>query len=153
MKRILAAVVACGLLSAVPAAAQSGTKAAPSPAVNTVEKQAIVEQTMELSPMQEEAFWPLYMKYQAATREIDNRMKELIGTYLASYDSLGDRAAKAMMDEFIAIEQDRLKLKKRYMKKFGRVLPPAKTARFFHLENKMEAMKRAELATEIPLVR
>jgi hypothetical protein len=153
MKWFLIVLIACGLLMAGPAAAQTAPDATPSVTVNKVQKQAIVEQTMALSPMQKEAFWPLYLEYEGAARKIDNRMKELIGTYLTRYDNLSDRAARAMMDEYIAIEQDRLKLKKKYMKKFGRVLPPPTTARFFQLENKMEAMKRAELATEIPLVR
>lgn len=153
MKRLLVVLIACGLLASVPAAAQTSPDAAPSVAVNKVQKQAVVEQTMELSPLQKEAFWPVYLEYESATREIDNRMKDLIARYLTRYDTLSDRDAKAMMDKYISIEQDRLKLKKKYMKKFGRVLPPPKTARFFQLENKMEAMKRAELATEIPLVR
>lgn len=153
MKRVILLVIILGLAAAGPASAQSKPGAGPSVAVNKVQKQAIIEQTMDFTKTEKEAFWPLYMKYEAAMRGIDNRMKDLITKYLASYDNLTDRYAKVMMDEYMAIERDRLKLKRRYIKHFGRVLPPTKTARFFQLENKLEAMKRAELATEIPLVR
>jgi len=153
MKRILILLITIGLAAAGPVAAQTRPVGQPSVAVNMVEKQAIVEQTMALTETQAKAFWPLYLEYEKATRSIDNRMKDLISGYLDQYDRLTNDPAEAMIKEYISIEQDRLKLKKKYIRKFRKVLTARNTARFFQLENKLEAMKRAELATEIPLVR
>lgn len=153
MKQFLILLITIGLAAAGPAAAQTRPVGQPSVAVNKVEKQAIVEQTMALTESQARAFWPLYLEYEKATCSINNRMKDLISGYLDQYDRLTNDPAEAMIKEYISIEQDRLKLKKKYIKKFRKVLTARNTARFFQLENKLEAMKRAELATEIPLVR
>jgi len=153
MKQMLSIVAVLVLAVAVPAAAQTAPKVKPAPTVGAEGNRAVIERVMKLTRAEKEEFWPLYEKYEAAVGALDERMRDLITKYLASYENLDDRFAKVMMDEYMAIERDRLRLKRRYMKKFGRALPPAKTARFLQLENRLEAMTRAELATDIPLTR
>jgi len=153
MKRFLILLITIGLAAAGQSAAQTRPEGELSVAVLQVEKQAIVEHTMDLTETQAKAFWPLYLEYEKAMRRIDDRMERLIDGYLDQYDRLTNDPAEAMLKEYLAIEMDRLKLKKKYIKKFRKVLTAIKTARFFQLENKLEAMIKAELATEIPLVR
>jgi hypothetical protein len=43
-------------------------------------------------------------------------------------------------------------VKKRYVKRFQDVLPPKKLARFFQIDNKMDAFINAAIAKEVPLV-
>jgi hypothetical protein len=153
MRRRLVLFIALGLAVAGPAAAQAEPDTAATIAVIRLEKQAIVEQTMEITSTQAGKFWPLYLEYENARRGISDRMAALIDNYLAQYDRLTNDYAETVLADYLAIEQDRLKLKKQYIKKFRKVLTARQTARFFQLENKLEAMIRAELATEIPLVR
>ena len=153
MKLLIVVFITLGLAASLPVAAQTEPDTAVTAAVLQVEKQAIVENTMELTSTQAEAFWPLYLEYEAARRVISDRMVKLIDTYLAQYDQLTNAHAERVLADYLAIEEDRLKLKKKYIKKFRKVLTSRMTARFFQLENKLEAMTRAELATEIPLVR
>jgi hypothetical protein len=58
-----------------------------------------------------------------------------------------------MLDEMLAIDQEALKVRKDYVKKFGQILPAKRVARFFQIENKMDAVIKADLAEQIPLVR
>ncbi len=153
MRRLLVLFIALGLAVAGPAAAQAEPDTAATIAVIQLEKQAIVEQTMEITSTQAGKFWPLYLEYENSRRTISDRMAALIGGYLAQYDRLTNDYAETVLTDYLAIEQDRLKLKKQYIKKFRKILTARQTARFFQLENKLEAMTRAELATEIPLVR
>jgi hypothetical protein len=153
MRRLLVLFIALGLAGAGPAAAQAEPDTAATIAVIQLEKQAIVEQTMEITSTQAGKFWPLYLEYENARRGISDRMAKLIDGYLAQYDRLTNDYAETVLADYLAIEQDRLKLKKQYIKKFRKILTARQTARFFQLENKLEAMIRAELATEIPLVR
>ena len=44
------------------------------------------------------------------------------------------------------------KLEKSYYKKFKKILPAGKAAKFFQVENKIETMIDAQLALEIPLI-
>jgi hypothetical protein len=52
----------------------------------------------------------------------------------------------------MAFNQEVLKLEKQYYKKFKKILPAGKAARFFQAENKIETMIDAQLALEIPLI-
>ncbi len=153
MRRLVVLLIALGLAVTGPAAAQTEPGTAETIGAIQLEKQAIVEQTMEITSTQAEKFWPLYLEYENARRGISDRMAKLIDDYLAQYDRLTNDYAETVLADYLDIEQDRLKLKKQYIKKFRKVLTSRQTARFFQLENKLEAMTRAELATEIPLVR
>jgi hypothetical protein len=53
----------------------------------------------------------------------------------------------------MSIESDRLKLKKEYLPKFRKVLSEKKVARYYQLENKIEAIVNYEVAKVIPLVK
>ena len=46
-----------------------------------------------------------------------------------------------------------IKLKKSYLSKFKAVLPPKKVARYYQLENKIQAVIAFQLADRIPLVK
>ena len=52
----------------------------------------------------------------------------------------------------MAFGQEVLKLEKQYYKKFKKILPAGKAARFFQAENKIETMIDAQLALDIPLI-
>jgi len=57
-----------------------------------------------------------------------------------------------MIDEALRIEEDRVKLKRRWLKRMEPVLPPRLLARYFQLESKFQAVVAADLARQIPLV-
>ena len=56
------------------------------------------------------------------------------------------------MDRWVSIQEGELAVRKKYMKKFQKVIPLKKTVRFFQIENKLDAAIRYELAGLIPLV-
>jgi hypothetical protein len=56
-----------------------------------------------------------------------------------------------MLKEFLEIQNGRVKLKKSYVKKFGKALPPKKLMRYYQVENKIEAMINFDLVQKIPL--
>ena len=49
-------------------------------------------------------------------------------------------------------QADRVKLRKSYVKKFNKAIPPKKTVRFFQIDNKLDTIIDFALAKEIPLV-
>jgi hypothetical protein len=78
----------------------------------------------------------------------------LIADYMRQYESgiLTDDYAKEMIDGYFDVKGDLLKIRKRYVRRFAKVLPMLKVARFYQLENKMTADVEAELALLVPLV-
>jgi len=50
------------------------------------------------------------------------------------------------------VQSDLLKVRKKYLKKFKKVLPPKTLARFYQIENKLDAVSNVTMAQGIPLV-
>jgi len=78
---------------------------------------------------------------------------DLIGDYARGFGSLTDEQAKSMAKDYFAIEKDRLRVRKKYFKKFRKIVGDKKAVRFLQVENKMDAIVRFGLAEEIPLMR
>ena len=102
-------------------------------------RKALVSDSMQLTERETEAFWPGFTEHQEASREVIVRRIKVVRSYIKEQKALSDEKAAFLLDELLAIEEDRLKLIKAYMKKFGKILPPRKVMRFFQLESAMEA--------------
>jgi hypothetical protein len=83
---------------------------------------------------------------------VGDRMQKLITDYAEVWEAPTDDQAGAMVDELMAIRKQDLKVRKSYIKKFRKVLPETKVARFVQLENKIDAIIAIGLADAIPLV-
>jgi uncharacterized protein Yka (UPF0111/DUF47 family) len=77
----------------------------------------------------------------------------VLKNYMNNYDTLSNEEAEAILKEYVAIEKERADLKAEYLPKFGKILPAKKAARYYQLENKIEAMLKYQLAKELPLVK
>ncbi len=116
------------------------------------DKRLLVATNMELTDSEAKAFWPLYDEYQNELFLLRKRTAKLINDYAKSYKEMSDEKAKRLLDESINIDALTLKLRKAYLPKFRQVLPEKKTARYFQIENKIQAALYYELASQIPLV-
>ncbi|NHZ73362.1 MAG: hypothetical protein GWP16_02695 [Nitrospirae bacterium] len=116
------------------------------------QRQAIVTAAMQLTGEESQTFWPLYHDYRAAMRKVDDRSVSLISDYSENFDTMTDEIAQGMLKEFIGIQQAELDVTRKYLKRFQKILPANKVARFFQLENKLDTVIDFELASEIPLV-
>jgi len=116
------------------------------------DKKLFVETNMELNETQAKAFWPIYEKYQDELFLLRSRTAKLIKDYAKAFKDIGEKEAKALLDEFMTIESLGLKLRKTFLPKFRQVLPEKKVVRYYQIENKIQAVLYYELAKEIPLV-
>jgi len=98
-------------------------------------------------------FWPLYEEYQKELAKLNKHRLDFIDSFGKGYEKVTDKKAKDLMDEWVDIQKDALKVKSSYIGKFGRVLPMKKVARYFQIENKLEAAVDYELARRILLVK
>jgi hypothetical protein len=117
------------------------------------ERKAIVAANMQLNEAESRAFWPVYNDYVNELRKINDRNVRLITDYANTYENLTETQAKAFLREHINIDKARLELIEDYIDKFEDVLASKKVARFFQIENKIDAIIEYSLAEEIPLVR
>jgi hypothetical protein len=117
------------------------------------DKKLVVAETMGMTESEGKAFWPVYEAYQRDLVKINDRTIKLIDDYAENYGVMSDQAAKKLMDEYMAIETERLKIRQSYLPRFRQVLPEMKVLRYYQLENKIQAVVNYELAASIPLVR
>lgn len=123
--------------------------------ISQIGREIIVERNMQLSTEESQKFWPVYEDYMRAMAKVNDRRVKLITDYADSYvsESLSDKEALRLLTEFMSMERARLKVKRQYLPKFKKVLPPKKVVRFFQVDNKLDTLINIELASEIPLVR
>jgi hypothetical protein len=117
------------------------------------DKKLLVAQNMQLSEAEAKAFWPVYDEYQDELFLLRARTVNLIKDYSDAYENMGNDTAKKLVDELMNIEQLGPKLRLAYLPKFREVLPEVKVARYYQIENKIQAVLMYELAENIPLVK
>jgi len=116
------------------------------------DKKLLVAANMELTEPEAKAFWPVYDKFQDELFLLRSRTARLIKDYAEALKDMNNEKAKALLDESITIESLGLKLRQSYLPKFRKALPEKKAARYYQIENKIQAALNYELAKEIPLV-
>lgn len=113
----------------------------------------IMTKTISMTREEREAFAPIYLDYWAEMNLLSNRYYDLIYDFAQNYENLSDEKALEIVDEYMKIDKERSSVRRKYVKKFKKVLEPKNVLRFFQVENKLDAMIIAELAAEIPLAK
>lgn len=117
------------------------------------DKKLFIAQNMQLTESEAKAFWPLYDRYQSDLVKLNDRTIKLIQDYVKNYKTMTDEVAHKLLDEYLAIEADRLKLREAYRPQFMSALPARRVARYYQLENKIQAVVSYDLARQIPLIK
>ena len=116
------------------------------------EKKAAIAGIMELSDTESAPFWELYNEYNYELSKVQNQRVALIKDFAANYEKMTDEKADELWSNLLSYQQQALKLKKKYYKKFKKIMPAGKAAMYFQAENKIEALINASLAMEIPFI-
>ena len=117
------------------------------------DKRAVVLKAMALDDAQMTAFTQVYDAYQAERKKLMQRGVDLINAYSSNYDSMTDDAAKGLLKDWFALQDDELALVKGTAKKLDKVLPTAKVLRFVQVENKLNTLLRLPGIQGIPLAK
>ena len=117
-------------------------------------RKAIIREDLHLTAEEEAAFWPLYEDYRADLMPIQDRSVVLTANYMRKYEAgvLTDEYAEKMLADYFSIKGDLLMARKKYIRRFKKIMPMLKVTRFYQLENKMNADIDAELAFLVPLI-
>jgi len=103
------------------------------------DKKLFVAENMQLTDTEAKAFWPVYKQYQDELFLLRTRTLKLIKTYSDAYETMTNNTAKKLLEEYMTIEALGPKLRQAYLPKFRKVLPEAKVARYYQIENKIQA--------------
>jgi hypothetical protein len=112
----------------------------------------ILTESLELTDAQSEAFWPVYKKYEAELTAIYDQRIALIKDYAANMDMMSDAKAKQTMETALKHEEQIVKLKRKYLKEFSKVVPAKTAARFVQVENQILRLIDLQIASDLPLI-
>jgi hypothetical protein len=116
------------------------------------DRRNIVRANMLLTETESAQFWPLYDEYRVERQKIGDRKVRLITDFLAEQNSMTEDKARALANEDFAIERDTGELKAKWYAKMTKVLSDRTIARFFHIDEKLDAAADIALAANIPLI-
>jgi len=116
------------------------------------DKKLFIAENMKLMESEAKVFWPVYEDYQKELDKLVDKTVKLIENYATNYQTMTEEAAKELINGYLAIETERVTLMKSFLPKLRKVLPEKKVARYYQLENKINAVVKYGLARQIPLV-
>jgi hypothetical protein len=107
---------------------------------------------MNFTQEEKEAFWPLYREYRGAIAEVNDKRVTVIVRYADNVDNMTEKLAQELLDESIDLDEEIIRVKQHYIRKFRNILPNTKVARLMQIENRMDAMVFIKISEAIPLV-
>ncbi len=117
------------------------------------DKKLLVSSNMNLTETEAKSFWPVYDEFQTLLMKNNDKVGNLIVEYAENYDNMTDKTAQNLLKKLIMLEKERLEIKEQFIPKFQKVLPATKVARYYQIENKIQAILHYQLAENIPLMK
>ncbi len=111
---------------------------------------ALITTGMNFTDKDGAAFWPIYQQYEYERYRLDDRRAAVIKQYTQKYPNLTDAEAKAMADQMLDCASRLVELKKKYYKKFNKVLPALTVTKFFQLERRIDLMMDIQIEASLP---
>ena len=115
-------------------------------------KTALVAVNLNLDQDESQVFWPVYLAYQEELSALGDRFVQLIDGYTTNFETMDDAQAETIVEEYLALETERVALRRKYFEPLSEALPGRKVARFYQFENKVDAVLRYRLAQSIPVI-
>ena len=116
------------------------------------DRREIVKANMLLTNSEAARFWPLYDEYRGEMNKIGDKRVKLITDFAANRDSMSEDEGLRLLKERLDIEKEKNDVRGDYVKKFNKELSARTTARFFQIDQKLDAAVEAALAAKIPLI-
>jgi Spy/CpxP family protein refolding chaperone len=114
------------------------------------DRTALITAGMNFNDKDGAAFWPIYQQYEYERSRLDDRRVAVIKEYTQKYPNLTDAEAKAMAEQMFDCESRQAELKKKYYKKFNKVLPALTVAKFFQLERRVDLLMDMNVEYSLP---
>ncbi len=104
------------------------------------QKVAFITEKLQLAPEEIQRFLPLYHQYDKAKDEMVRTFFKAGKHFRPDDDSMTDKEATELADNYIKHAQNMLDLQKEYHLKFKEVLPPKKLLKLYNVEREFQRM-------------
>ena len=116
------------------------------------ERAAIIEAEMQFTQREADVFWPIYKKYEREIRKINDQRLKLIKKYAENYVSMTDGLAEQLAKKSLELDVREAYVRKKYFREFNHVLPAIRAVKFYQLDNLINLLVRAQVASELPFM-
>ncbi len=117
------------------------------------QKALIVAENIDFTEAEAVEFWPLHRAYDTDLNKLLDQRYQLVIEFARQYNSMTNERANELAHKAFALETNRTDLKRKYYKKFLKVIPALKAARFFQIENQLNMALDLQLAANLPLIK
>lgn len=117
-----------------------------------MEKRAMVEQYMELSDLEAQAFWSVFQKYEDERRAITRERLKLINDYLEKFESISEAELDAMAKRRLKADASMTKLHSKYYSQFKKATSTTTAAKFLQLDDYIQTTLFMALLDGLPFL-
>lgn len=116
------------------------------------EKKAIIEQNVDLTGVNADAFWKLYSDYEKDRQEIGKTKLELLQKYTTKKGSLTNQQAKDLMAEAVPLRTAEDKLILNYTKRIEKATNALVSVQFYQIEHYISDGMRFAILNNIDFI-
>jgi hypothetical protein len=115
-------------------------------------KRTLIKEGMQLDETQAAAFWPVYNQYDVEQSKLGDAKLALINDYARDFLSMTPDKADQLAHQVMALDEQRLALRKKYYDLFKKVIPTVLVVRFFQLESQIQLIIDLQIASNLPII-
>jgi hypothetical protein len=115
-------------------------------------KKQMIAANLELTDAEATKFWPVYDQYSAEAAKIGDQKYALIKEYASGFGKLTNDQALSLIKRSLALDEQTAQLRSKFVPIINQVLPGTKTATFFQMDRRINALIDLQLSEQIPLV-
>jgi hypothetical protein len=112
----------------------------------------IVREEMQLNPQQAAAFWPVYHDFTAEQTKLGDEKLAIITDYAQNFLTMSDDKADQIAHRVMALDEQRLALRKKYYDLMKKALPAVLVVRFFQVESQIQLLVDLQIAENLPII-
>lgn len=116
------------------------------------EKKAIIEQNVDLTGVNDDAFWKLYTDYEKDRQEIGKAKLELLQKYTTKKGSLTNQQAKDLMAEAVPLRTAEDKLILNFTKRIEKATNALVSVQFYQIEHYISDGMRFAILNNIDFI-
>jgi len=115
-------------------------------------KDAIVKEEMQLNDQQAAAFWPIYHSYDTEQAKLVDEKLAIVNDYAQNFLTMGNEKADQLAQRVMALDDQRMALRKKYYELMKKALPTVLVVRFFQVENQIQLLLDLQIASNLPII-
>ena len=116
------------------------------------EATAIMSEALELDSAQAEIFFPIWREYNLEWSKTGDAQLALLKDYAASQMEMNDEKAKELVERGFKIQEQRMKLRKKYWKQVDKELGGVIAGRFVQIDSQLANLVQLQISSQVPLV-